>query len=41
MGVQAINQKILPSVFGKKYFDILPALPLNKCIIVVDAVDYK
>ena len=58
MGVQAIDQKKLPSVFGKtnvfyrsrsltssnkthwtfpiprgKYVDLLPALPLNNCIL--------
>jgi hypothetical protein len=32
MGVQAIDQTIFHSVLGK-YFDLLPALPLNNCNI--------
>jgi len=60
MGVQAIDQTIFPTVFGKtkvfysprsltsgnwtlwsfpiplgKYFDLLPALPLNNCILII------
>ena len=51
MGVQAIDQTIFPSwerpkcsiwsfpIPRGKYFDLLPALPLNNCIILHNSQD--